>query len=229
MLGQQKRTVHLDWISSLLAREIDARKERALSFRIKRAEFPEITSLEAFDWSFNPDIDEAKIRELATLQFVKRHEIALFLGKPGAGKTHLALAIGLAAVQSGMKVFCTSMKKLSTQILRARARNALDELFKRILTSHLWILDDWAVVSMRSEVAEELFDLFDRRKYSTALLITSNRDVEEWRQVFPDPVIASAAIDRMFDRATIVTFTGKSYRLNSRIELKESLLPEKLD
>lgn len=221
VLGKEKRTIHLGWLAELLAREVDNRKERALQFRIKRAEFPEITTLEAFDWSFNPKLNEAAIRELATLDFVKLHQTALFLGRPGTGKTHLALAIGVLAAQEGLRVFCSSMKRLAAHIAKARARNQLDVLFKRILSAHLWILDDWAVVSMTSDIAEEVFDLLDRRKHSTALLLTSNRDVSEWAQVFPDPVLAAAALDRLFENARIIEFNGKSYRLNSKISLKE--------
>jgi DNA replication protein DnaC len=221
VLNAQKKTVHFAWLSALLEREIDARKERALSCRIKRAEFPEVTSIEAFDWAFNPDIDEAKIKELATLSFVEKHQIALFLGKPGTGKTHLALAIGVKAAQAGFRVYCSSLKKLAFQILQARSRNSLDLLFKRILSAHLWIVDDWAVVSLRQEIAEEVFDLLDRRRHSTALILTSNRDVDEWSSVFPEPVIAAASIDRLFDRAEIVAFNGKSYRLKNKINFSE--------
>lgn len=221
ILASQKRSVHLDWLASLLEREIDARKERAFKFRIKRAEFPEVTALETFDWGFNPDIDELTIRNLASLDFVRLRQIALFLGKPGTGKTHLALAIGVLAAQAGLRVYCSSVKKLSAYILAAKARNSIDVLFKRILSSHLWILDDWSVVSMKRDIAEEVFDLLDRRKHSTALVLTSNRDIDEWPSVFPDPVLAGAAIDRLFDNAQIVTFTGKSYRLKGRIALSD--------
>jgi DNA replication protein DnaC len=221
IISSQKKTVYFAWLSQLLEREIDARKEKALAARIKRAQFPEVTTLEAFDWDFNPDIDERKIRELATLEFIKKHQICLFLGKPGTGKTHLALAVGVIAAQTGMKVYCSSVKRLALSITTAKARNALDSLFSRILSSHLWILDDWGVLSMNQQVAEEVFDLLDRRKHSTALILTSNRDVDEWPQVFPEPVLASAAIDRLFDHAEIVSFTGKSYRLNGKIAFKE--------
>lgn len=221
VLAARKKAVHFDWISTLLEREIDARRERALIWRIKRAQFPRVTTLEQFDWDFNPDIDQEKIEELATLEFVEKNQIALFLGKPGTGKTHLALAIALKAVERGNRVFCTSVKKLTSQILEARATNSLDKLFRRILSARLWILDDWGVVSLNQIVAEEVFDLLDRRIGSNALLLTSNRDVDEWPQVFHEPVIASAAIDRLFETAHILTFTGKSYRLNGKIEFKE--------
>jgi DNA replication protein DnaC len=221
VLSAQKRGVSFDWLETLLAKEIDARRERAVSSRVKRAEFPEVTSLEAFDWDFNPDIHRPAIEELATLKFIDEHQIALFLGKPGTGKTHLALAIGLRAVHRGYRVYCTSVKRLSAQIATARSKNTLDVLFKKILSARLWILDDWGVVSMKSEIAEEVFDLLDRRRFSSALLLTSNRDIDEWGSVFHDPVLAGAAIDRLFDRATVITFLGKSYRLSGKIALPD--------
>jgi len=221
VLSRQKKTVPLDWLSTLLSREIDARRESAVQYRIRRAEFPEVTTLESFDWDFNPHIDRAAVEELAMLAFIDRNEIALFLGKPGTGKTHLALAIGVRAVHRGHRVICTSVKRLSQQIALASSKNSLDILFKKMLSARLWILDDWGVVSMRSEIAEEVFDLLDRRRHSSALILTSNRDVTEWGSVFPDPVLASAAIDRLFDSPHVVTFIGDSYRLKGKIALRE--------
>ena len=228
VLAAQKKNVSLDWISTLFTRELDARRERAVAARIKCAQFPEVTSLEAFDWDFNPDINRQVIEELAELKFVEGNEIALFVGKPGTGKTHLALAIGLRAVHRGHRVFCTSVKRLAAQIVLERARNNLDNLFKRVLSSRLLILDDWGVVSMKSDVAEEVFDLLDRRRYSSAMILTSNRDPDEWGVVFPDPVLASAAIDRIFDRAHIVTFVGESYRAKGRITLPTTVRSQKI-
>ena len=223
--AKHKAAVSLHWVSEMLEREIDARKERSLQKRIERADFPELLTLEEFDWRFNPKIDREKIEELAKLEFIRNNRIGLFLGKPGTGKTHLALAIGLLAVKAGMRVYCTSAKNLSFEITLARAKNNLDVLFKKILSADLWIIDNWGVVSMNREVAEEVFDLLDRRKYNSAMLLTSNRDLKEWNEVFPDPVLANATIDRMFDRAEILVFEGKSYRLKGRIELPEFKIP----
>jgi DNA replication protein DnaC len=221
VLANQKKAVSLGWAGELLEREVDARREKSLKRRLKSARFPEITTLESFDFSFNPDIDEEKIRDLATLKFVDQNQIALFLGAPGVGKTHLALAIGVLAVQDGRRVYCTSAKRLAQEITLGKLRGSMDGLFKRMLSAHLWIIDDWGVVSMSREVAEEIFDLMDRRKQSSAMILTSNRDVSEWAEVFPDPIIANATVDRIFDRARTVLFKGHSYRLKGRIEAKE--------
>ena len=217
VLAAQKRSVPLDWVEHLLSREWDVRRERAIEKRIKAADFPEVVTIEGFDWSFNPDLDEARIKRLADLDFVGDRRIALFLGKPGTGKTHLALAIGIRAARVGHRVYCTSVKRLGQQIMLAKQHGRLDRLFTKMLSASLWILDDWGVVSMTREVAEEVFDLLDRRKHSAAMILTSNRDVCEWGQVFPEPVLASAAIDRLFDRAEIILFGGDSYRLKGRI------------
>ena len=221
ILSKRKKVTDVQWLSELLAAELDARSENAIERRMKRADFPERRSFEQFNWEFNDRLPREKIEELQSLKFVERNEIALFLGNPGAGKSHCAIALGMMAAHAGHSVFCTSVKRLGTKIRKAREKNTLDLLFKQILTSKLWILDDWGVVSMPRDVSEEIFDLFDRRKHSSAMIITSNRDVEEWPQVFPDPVLASAAIDRMFEDANICIFEGPSHRMKGRIIFKE--------
>ena len=221
IVTKRKSRTEVQWLSELLESELDARKQNATERRIKRADFPERRSLEQFNWDFNPKIPREKIEELATLKFLENNEIALFLGKPGTGKTHCAIAIGMRAAQAGHSVFCTSVKRLGSKIRKARERNTLDILFKQILMTKLWILDDWGVVSMPRDVSEEVFDLFDRRKHNSAMILTSNRDVEEWPQVFSDPILASAAIDRMFENADICIFDGPSHRMKARIKFSE--------
>lgn len=219
VLARHRSAASLGWMAELLEREIDARKERAIERRIESAGFPEIKTLEGFDWTFNRKIERTKIEALAQLDFVRQRRIALLLGHAGTGKTHIALALGLKAAKEGMRVYCASVKRLSEEIRVARAKGTLDAWFRRILAAQLWIIDDWGVVSMAREIAEEVFDLLDRRKLSSAMILTSNRDIREWGEVFADPVLANAAIDRIFEQAEIVVFEGKSYRLKDRITL----------
>ena len=224
ILANQKKAVNTSWVEELLSREVDHRREKSLQTRIKSAKFPELKSTDNFDWDFNPDINRDKIEELSDMSFLEKNKIILLLGQPGTGKTHIALSLALQAVCRGERVFCTSLKRLIQEIRIAKERNTLDSLFKKILSSRLWILDDWGVVSMPRAIGEEVFDLLDRRKYSSSMILTSNRDVSEWPEVFTDPVLASAALDRIFDRAEIVVFKGKSYRLSGRIEIKSDKL-----
>lgn len=219
VLARHRSAASLGWMSELLERELDARKERAMERRIEKAEFPELKTMEGFDWAFNRKIDRDKLEGLADLEFIRQRRIALFLGNTGTGKTHIALALGLKAAKEGMRVYCASVKRLAEEIRVARTRGTLDALFRKILAAQLWIIDDWGVVSMAREVAEEVFDLLDRRKLSSSMILTSNRDIREWSEVFADPVLANAAIDRIFEQAEIVVFEGKSYRLKDRITL----------
>lgn len=221
IIQKRKKSTDVQWLSELLSVELDTRNDNAIEKRIKRADFPERRSFEQFNWDFNKKLPREQIEALRDLKFIENNEIVLFLGQTGAGKTHLAIALGMCAAQAGHSVFCTSVKRLGTKIRKAREKNTLDVLFKQILTSKLWILDDWGVVSMPRDVSEEIFDLFDRRKHNSAMIITSNRDVEEWPQVFSDPILASAAIDRMFENANICIFEGPSHRMKGRIIFNE--------
>lgn len=217
VISRTKKAVSLDWLSRLLEREIDARKESSLRTRLQTAKFPEVKSWESFDFSFNEKVNKKSLEELKSLSFLKQNRIVQFLGAPGTGKTHLATALGVLAIHQGHKVYWTSAKKLQAAIFEARLKNNLNVLFKKILSTKLWIYDDFGVVSYPREIAEEVFDLLDRRKHTSAMILTSNRAVEEWCQLFPDAVIANAAIDRMFEHAIVHIFQGKSYRLIGKI------------
>jgi len=122
VLSRHKQAVSLEWVSELLEREIDGRKERSVQRRIERADFPEMKTLEAFDWKFNEEIDKSKIDELAKPEFVRNNRIGLFLGEAGLGKTDVAISLGILAAKEGHRVFCASMKKLMELIRTAKLK-----------------------------------------------------------------------------------------------------------
>lgn len=226
VLSKSKSNASLGWVINLLQREVDNRKERYLQNKIKRSGLPELKSLDSFDWKFNPNINREKIEGIASLKFIKDRRINLFLGQPGTGKSHIAKAIGLKAIFEGYNVYWSGLKKLSEDIIKAKRRDEMPRLFKKVLSSDLWILDDWAVIGLNRDVSEEVFDLLDRRRNNTAMILTSNRDINEWPQVFVDSVLASAAIDRIFDRANVMIFTGRSYRAEGKEEKRVENLNE---
>ena len=152
-----------------------------------------------------------------TSKFIDQHGIALLLDQPGTGKTHIALALGAAFARAGHRVYFSFAKALIEQITLAKHQGTLDQLFKRILQSKLWIIDDFAVTTMKREIAEEVFDLLDRRKYGSALILTSNRDPDEWGEVFPNAILANATLDRLFEHTRTLIFKGPSYRLKGHL------------
>jgi DNA replication protein DnaC len=220
IVNNQKKAISLSWVSELLEVEISGRKTKNINARIKSANFPKLFFWETFDWSFTPQLDQEGLEALRSLEFLKNNRIVQFLGFTGTGKTHLATALGILAAQQGYRVYWCSAKILQSQIHEAKMKNQLNLLFKRILSSKLWIFDDFGVITCSKEVAEEVFDLIDRRKNSSALILTSNRDVSEWPKVFPDLVLANATIDRMFENAQTFLFTGDSYRIKRQSFMK---------
>ena len=122
ILIKNKKAIDLSWLSEVLEAELDYRNEVSIQRRILNAQFPELRSLEQFNWGFNPKIPKERIKELATLNFIEKNEIGLFLGNPGTGKTHIAISIGMLAARYGYKVYCTSVKRLTKKILAAKKR-----------------------------------------------------------------------------------------------------------
>lgn len=210
--AQRESLGFIQFLEFLLEDEIQRRVNKKLEARIKKARFEEQKTLEEFNFSFNPKIPAQYINDLATCQFVERKESIILCGQVGVGKTHLAQALGHQACRLGYKVLFTKASRFVSDLGGGRADGTRDERLRLYLKPDLLIIDDFALKEFSTLQAEDLYELIDERCRKGSLVITSNRAPEDWYALFPNPVIAESALDRLTSRAHVITLTGKSYR-----------------
>lgn len=202
----------IEFLQFLLEDEMQHRANKGLASRITKAHFEEEKSLEAFDFNFNPKLPTQYIHDLATCRFIESKESIIFCGPVGVGKTHLAQALGHQACRQGYNVFFTKASRLLSDLGGGRADDTWERRLRRYLKPDLLILDDFALKEFTRTQAEDLYELIDQRYRSGSLLVTANRLPEDWYPLFPNPVIAESALDRLVSSSHVITLTGKSYR-----------------
>jgi DNA replication protein DnaC len=222
-----KRDVsYADFLDELLALEVRAKAEKHLAMRTAMARFPFHKTLEAFDFKFQPSIDAKVIRELATGRYLESAENVLLLGPPGVGKTHLAVALGLQACAQGVRTLFTTATGLLATLGKAFSENRLEERLKLLTQPQLLIIDEIGYIPIDRHGANLFFQLVSRRYERGAIILTSNQSLGAWGDVFGDPVIATAVLDRLLHHSITVNIRGESYRL--REKLKAGLLKPKV-
>ena len=211
--AQTERMAPIDLISTPVADELARRGDRLLARRIKAAEFrdPDRT-LDAFDCDFNKKMNRALIFELATAQFIHRHEDALFLGPPGSGKSHLAQAIGRAAIQQGFRVLYREAHVLIEEIADATIDGTRKDLFAALANVPLLTIDDLGMRKLPATAAEDLLELVMRRYERASTLFTSNRPVEDWPKLFGDAPAVAAMLDRLLHHGHVLKCGPRSWR-----------------
>ena len=209
----------LEAIDALLGEELTLREGRRVKAALKMGRLLTVKTLAGFDFSFQPSLDRDRIMALAELDFVDRHEVLHFLGQPGCGKTHLALALGVEAVKTGRSVYFSTLADIVSSLAKAEREGSLRERLRFLCRPQLLIVDEIGYLPVIPGGGNLFFQLVNARYERGAMILTSNRGFSEWGDVFGGTVVATALLDRLLHHAVVVQIEGASYRLRRHAEL----------
>lgn len=208
----------LDALYELSEFEIKFRKEQAITGCVKVANFPFLKEIKEFDFSFQPSIDKAKIMDLMTLRFLENNENVLFCGTPGVGKTNLSVSIGIAAAMQRYCVYFITFQDLIAQLKKAAAENRLDTRIKWFCRYKLLIIDELGYQRMDTDSANLFFNLISKRYEKSSTIITTNVPFSKWADIFQEPVLTNALLDRLLHHCSVININGPSYRLRDQLQ-----------
>ena len=215
----------LEAIDTLLAEEITVREGRRIKAALQMARLATVKTLTGFDFSFQPSLDRSRIMALASLEFVDRHEVVHFIGQSGTGKSHLAIALGVEAIRAGRSVYFCALADIIDSLAKADREGRLRERIRYLCRTQLLIIDEIGYVTLGAAAGNLFFQLVNARYERGAMILTSNRGFAEWGQVFGDPVIATALLDRLLHHAVVVHIEGSSYRMRQHADLLPPVPP----
>ena len=198
------------------AAEVASKEQRRLSMAMTIARFPFVRTLEGFEFEAQPSIDPGKIRDLATCRWVANGDNVVLQGPPGVGKTHLEVALGREAVARGYTVQITTAMELLGSLVKGQQQGTLEVRLAQYSKPKLLIVDELGYLPLEPQAGHLFFQLISRRYEQGSVLISSNRPVEEWDEVFGDQVVAAAILDRLLHHSHVVTIRGDSYRLREK-------------
>ena len=208
----EEKLAYTDFLALILQDEVARRAQKKLAQAIRRANFRNQKTLEEFDFTFNPTINRSLIRDLATGQFIEEKVSVFIVGPCGTGKSHIAQALGHCAIRNGHDVLFTTQSKMLGKLHAARATNTYERQFNQLTKVKLLIVDDFGLKPLRSPQDEDLHDIISERYERRSTVVTSNLDLSEWGDAFPNRLLGAATIDRLRHGAYKIVLEGKSYR-----------------
>jgi len=208
----QEKCSYVEFLEKLLEDEVERRNQKQLSLRLRRSGLDSAKTLETFDFQFSSSVNRQQIYDLATCAFVERAEGVWILGPTGVGKSHMAQALGHAAVRRGFDVLFIRTAAMLAHLQGGRADGSYERRLLGYLRPEVLILDDFGLKPMRPPSSEDFYEVIDGRYQRGSTLVTSNRAFAEWPELFDQPILASAAIDRLAHGVAQITITGDSYR-----------------
>lgn len=213
-----KELSYADFLDQLLTEEIVSKTAKNVSMRTNLARFPFVKSLESFDFGYQPSLDKKQVHNLASCHFIEHGENVVILGPPGVGKTHLSVALGLAAIEHGYRVLFTTAAAMIAALTRALNEGRLEDKLKTYTVPRLLIIDEIGYLPIDQAGANLFFQLISRRYERGPLILTSNQSFGSWGEVFGDRVIATAILDRVLHHAITINIRGNSYRLKDKLK-----------
>lgn len=212
---------YLDFLSNLVADEYGRRQTNLLNRRLKAARFPTLKTIDEFDFEFNPSFKKKEILALASSAFIYKAQNVLFIGPPGVGKSHIAIALGIAAIHNGYAVLHKSAFDLVAEMAEAETPKQRKTYLASLIKPNLLIIDELGMKKMPQNAADDLLEVIHRRHGNASTIVATNRIVSDWGTILGDTAATAAILDRFLENAIIFNIRGKSYRLSKNIQNKE--------
>ncbi|MEV0280157.1 IS21-like element helper ATPase IstB [Streptomyces sp. NPDC050610] len=209
---------YLDLLDVVLSEELAVRDDRRFRNGLRTSKLPHHKTLEDYDFSFQPELDPRKIKDLATLSFIEDKANVALLGPPGVGKTHIAVALAVAACRAGYSIYFTSLDDMVRSLKAAEEHGRLMSKLTSYLRPSVLVVDEVGYQPLERAEANLVFQVISKRYEKGSIILTSNKTFGEWGQVFGDEVLATAILDRLLHHCEVVPINGNSYRLKNRLQ-----------
>ena len=208
----------VDALFELSEQEVNFRKEAVIKGNVKVANFPFLKEINEFNFGFQPSIDKAKIMDFMTLRFIQNTENIIFCGSPGVGKTNLAVSIGIEAAKQRYCVYFITFQDLISQLKKAYDENRLESRIKWFCRYKVLIIDELGYQKMDTASANLFFNLIAKRYEKSSTIITTNSPFSRWADIFQEPVLTNALLDRLLHHCSVLNINGPSYRLKDQLQ-----------